>query len=62
MEYRKITSSLDYGYEVLYKGVRNDAPLFGAAGIIALLTLITVKSNKLRVFAIGLTSVFYLFC
>lgn len=60
MEYRKITSSFDYGYEVLYKGVRNDAPLFGAAGIIALLTLITVKSNKLRIFAIGLASVFLL--
>lgn len=60
LEYRKITSQFVYGYEVLYKGVRNDAPMFGAAGLIALLMLVTVKNIWGRIISLGFASVFIL--
>lgn len=59
-EYKQVTSKFQYGYEVLYKGVRNDASMFGAAGIIALLMFICVKSTTARIFSIAFATLYIL--
>ena len=59
-EYKKVTSQFVYGYEVLYRGVRNDASVFGAAGIFALLMFVSVKNIWTRILSVGFASLYIL--
>ena len=59
-EYKQVTAKFQYGYEVLYKGVRNDASMFGAAGIIALLMFVSMKSISGKIISIAFASIYIL--
>lgn len=59
-EYKQVTAKFTYGYEVLYKGVRNDASMFGAAGIIALMMFISMKNITGKIISISFATLYIL--
>ena len=59
-EYKQVTAKFTYGYEVLYKGVRNDASMFGAAGIIALMMFISMKNITGKIVSISFATLYIL--
>ena len=59
-EYKQVTAKFQYGYEVLYKGVRNDASMFGAAGIIALMMFISMKNITGKIVSIAFATLYIL--